>query len=368
MSEHSELTLRRSGWTRLNGPNRVAGVDFARGLAVLGMLAAHLISVPAFEWADASTWAGVVSGRSSILFATLAGVSIGLVTGGTQPLQGEKLRVARGRLVVRAGAIWMLGFLLIATGVPVYVILPAYAILFLLMLPLLRLEPRWLFLLAAGLAVIMPAVQFGVASSSFWQTNAGELLDVAVGGHYPVLVWSAFVVTGLGIARTGFTTIRSACVLLLAGAACSVVGYALGAAIPVDGVWWAPILSAQPHASGIGEVLGSGGFAIAAIGLCVLACKTPLTWLVLPLRAVGSMPLTAYTAQLVAWVAAALALGLEAGDLYGFRALEPFWPFAVWTIIGCTAWALLVGRGPLEWGIGAVARAVVPGGADRLAR
>ena len=71
---------------RLNGPQRIAGVDLARGLAVIGMIAAHLLWIEDFDFADAATWVAVVDGRSSILFATLAGVSIGLVTGGSRPL------------------------------------------------------------------------------------------------------------------------------------------------------------------------------------------------------------------------------------------------------------------------------------------
>ncbi len=135
-------------WERLNGPQRIAGVDLARGLAVIGMIAAHLLWIEDFDFADAATWVAVVDGRSSILFATLAGVSIGLVTGGRRPLAPPEMRTARQRLAVRAGLLWLIGIVLIATGVPVYVILPAYAILFLLALPLVSLGARTLFVLA----------------------------------------------------------------------------------------------------------------------------------------------------------------------------------------------------------------------------
>src|SRR5215207_6017259 len=114
-------------WSRLNGPQRIAGVDLARGLAVLGMVAAHVLWIENFDARDASTWIAVVDGRSSILFATLAGVSIGLVTGGTRPLAPPEMRLARERLAVRGALLWLIGLGLIATGVPVYVILPAYA-------------------------------------------------------------------------------------------------------------------------------------------------------------------------------------------------------------------------------------------------
>ncbi|RYY50353.1 MAG: hypothetical protein EOO24_66750 [Comamonadaceae bacterium] len=60
------------------------------------------------------------------------------------------------------------------------------------------------------------------------------------------------------------------------------------------------------------------------------------------------MPLTAYTGQIVAWaIAAALLIG-DIGDLAGFRALDPLGPFVLTTLVLCTAWALLRGRGPME--------------------
>src|SRR4029078_10532548 len=98
-----------TGWERLSGPARVQGVDLARGLAVLGMFTAHLLTLPPFDFGDPSTWAAVAGGRSWILFATLAGVSIGLVTGGSSPLTGEALTTARLRLIVRACLLWLLG-------------------------------------------------------------------------------------------------------------------------------------------------------------------------------------------------------------------------------------------------------------------
>ena len=105
--------------------------------------------------------------------------------------------------------------------------------------------------------------------------------------------------------------------------------------------------------------MGSGGFAIAVIGACLLLCRTVVVWIVLPLRAVGAMPLTAYTLQLVVWAVVASATLGDSGDLGGFRALEPFWPLTIGTVVVCTAWALLVGRGSLEALLDRTARLVV---------
>ena len=355
-----------SRWARLNGPGRVAGVDLARGFAVFGMLAAHLLWITEpFDPADPGTWVAVVQGRSSILFATLAGVSIGLMTGGRMPLPADRMTTARGRLAVRAGLLWVLGILLIATGVPVYVILPAYALMFLLALPLTSLPARVLLPLAGALAVIMPLVQIVLDAPLFWSTPAGNAVSLGLGWHYPFTTWIAFVVAGLGVARTDVTRLRTQVWLVVAGACLALVGYGTDAATGADpaaeaGSYLGALWTARPHSTGLLEVIGSGGFALAALGVCLLLCRTVLVWVVLPLRAVGAMPLTAYTLQLVLWAAIAAAVLDRVGDLAGFRALEPFWPLTIGTVVLCTAWALLVGRGPLETLLDQASRFAVP--------
>lgn len=336
------------------------------------MLAAHLLWIGEFALSDPSTWVAVVDGRSSILFATLAGVSIGLVSGGTTPLRGALLRTARVRLVVRAILLWLIGIALIVTGVPVYVILPAYAVLFLMSLPFLTLGARILLPLAGALAVIMPFVQVLLDQLPIWQTLPGFFLENAVGWHYPFPVWIAFVLAGLGVARAGITTTIVQWRMLGFGASLALVGYGLDGITGADAAdsYLGALWTAAPHSSGLLEVIGSGGFALAVIGACLLLCRSsndrgpsPVGYATLPLRAVGAMPLTAYAAQLVVWaIVATFAVG-SAGDLAGFRDLEPFWPLTIGILLACTAWALLIGRGPLEWALDRIARLAVPSAA-----
>ncbi|REJ04401.1 DUF1624 domain-containing protein [Microbacterium bovistercoris] len=348
-------------WQRLNGPARIGGVDLARGLAVIGMFAAHLLTTPEFwDWGDPSTWLIIVDGRSSILFATLAGVSIGLVTGGAVPLTGDRMRTARGRLAVRAGMLWVSGILLILTGVPVYVILPAYAILFLLALPFTRLTSSIVLSAAGGIGLVTAFVHPLLNELPLWYGPFGEEISAVLGWHYPFPVWLAFVLAGLGIARADVRRLRTQLWMLGAGSVLAALGYT-GFEAPQDSPYLQQVLTADPHSSGLFEVFGTGGFAIAVIGACLLVCRgVVLRMLVLPLRATGAMPLTAYTAQLLIWAAVALAMIGDTGDLLAFQALEPFWPLTIGTVIGCTAWALLVGRGPLEWVLDRTAKIVVP--------
>ncbi len=354
-TERSWLATR---WLRLDGPRRLAGIDLARGLAVLGMFAAHLLWTSDFEWSQPGTWADVANGRSSILFATLAGVSVGLAAGGRTRFRGAALRTARVRITARAAFVWVLGLILVATGVPVYVILPAYGILFLLTIPFLSLPARTLFIVAGALGALMPFVQVLLDALPFWQTVPGELLSVVVGWHYPFTTWIAFVLCGLGVGRLDLRSARAPALVLGAGAALAAIGYGLDAVSgPGDeSSYWGAVWTARAHSTGLLEVIGSGGFALAVIGACLLACRTWLRWVAVPLRAVGAMPLTAYTAQLVVWAAIATSALGDVGDLAGFRDLQPFWPMAIGTVVGCTLWALLVGRGPLEWAVDRVSR------------
>lgn len=345
----------------LNGPRRLQGVDLARGLAVLGMFAAHLLALPPLDARDPSTWIDLANGRSSILFAVLAGVSIALISGGPEPLSGGARRLVRGRIAVRAGLLWLFGIGLILTGVPVYVILPAYAVLFLLALPLVQLRAGALWAIAGVLAVAMPWVQPILNGIPLWHSPAGESLALVLGWHYPFPVWAAFLVAGMAAARSDLRQAGTQSALLLGGAAAALLATAADATFPAaDDGYFAAVWTPEAHSGGLLEVIGSGGFALATIGACLLLCRTPVSWLVLPLRAVGSMPLTAYVGQLVGWAVVALIVLGDTTQLGPFRALEPFWPFTIITIAACTAWALLLGRGPLECFTAFVVRIAVP--------
>lgn len=349
-------------WTRFDGPGRLIGVDLARGLAVLGMLAAHLLDTEDFVARDPSSWLDVVNGRSSILFAVLAGVSIALVTGGPRPLEGPRRARAAARLALRGALLWVIGMLLVFTGVPVYVILPAYALLFALSLPFLGMRPRGLFLTAGAVALVMPWIQPVLDAAPLWSGRLGEEISAALGWNYPFPVWIAFLLAGMGLGRLDLRLLPEQTLMLLSGGALMLAGYGLALVTEpavADDRYLSTVLTAEDHSAGLWEVIGSGGFAIATIGLCLLLCRTPVRWLAIPLRAVGSMPLTAYVLQLVVWAFVALAVLGDTSDLWGIRALGLFGPLTLGLVVGCTAWALTVGRGPLEALIDAVVRFVV---------
>ena len=66
---------------------------------------------------------------------------------------------------------------------------------------------------------------------------------------------------------------------------------ALADADPLGAVLSA-VFAVDPHTGGVAEILGSGGFALVVISLCLLLAR-PLRGMLLPLGALGSMPLSA---------------------------------------------------------------------------
>jgi hypothetical protein len=365
----------------LEPPRRLPGIDLARGLAVIGMFAAHLAIVTPLEWGRPETWSGLVSGRSSILFATLAGVSLAIVSAAATARErtgrGGPVRWwgVRTQLALRAVLIWLLGITLDDLDVPVYVILPAYGILFLIGIPLLRLPTGGLFALAALLALTMPFAVTAIDQTVAGSPDREGIEDTLrlFGWNYPFLLWAAFIAAGIGAGRMLLAAPRRAWAVLAAGAVLAGLGYGIIGPLgnraaarsrlldePIGSDSWVlAVLQDTPHSSGAGEAIGTGGFALAMIGACVLIGTTPLRWLLWPLRAAGSMPLTAYVSHILiwaVWISVGTARDPALDPWTDFRALDPFWPMTIGVLVGCSLWAALVGKGPMEALLGVLTR------------
>jgi uncharacterized protein len=343
------------------GASRITGLDIARGLAILGMFAAHVLLHDEFDWATPASWVGVVDGRSAATFAVLAGVSIAIISGGMSPATGRALSSARVRIVVRAGLIFVLGAVLTSLDTNIYIILEYYAVMFVMVLPLLRWSTRLLFTVAGVLAVAAPVAQIVLTRVA---GEAGVALYAPVfylvTGHYPAIVWIVFVLVGVGIGRLPLRETGTAVRMLVVGVGLAVIGYTLGAIaaalapaesqemgpgdlVAGDGLFdLTPLLTALPHSGSPFELVGAVGFAVALIALCLLAAR-PLRVVLIPIAATGSMALSAYTAQIVA-----LAIIGDGYWQFGNNNAGLYLALALGTLIACTVWARVIGRGPLE--------------------
>ena len=318
---------------------RVFGPDLARGIALLGMFAAHV----AFEGPE-----HFYDGRSAILFATVAGVSLGLLTGGAHPAPTGERTGLRGGIALRALALIVIGVLLSQlVRPPLAVILDYYGFAFLLLVPLLFARPWVLALVGALVVVIAPAV----VNWLLLHVDPGRIpapilppADWLVFGVYPMAIWLAFPLAGLLAARADLTRRRTQVLLLAAGVFTALIGY--GAAAVLPGV------DAEAHSGSVAEVVGSGGVAIAIIGAATLLGDLPgaagrgIRWVLYPVAAAGGMVLSLYTAHAIAL---ALVREVVSGGAERWRYPDLVLPVLIVSalVIG-TLWRRFLGAGPLE--------------------
>ncbi|MBO0981291.1 heparan-alpha-glucosaminide N-acetyltransferase domain-containing protein [Microbacterium sp. SD291] len=361
-------------WFREFGrPPRILGLDVARGFAILGMAGAHVGETETFVLSDPGTWTDLVHGRSSILFAVLAGVSIALMTGRSVIPDPSRVPGLRLNLVGRGAVIFLIGLALEMLNTPIAVILTVYGLLYVAVIPFLRWRP-WQLLIAAGLLALTGPVLLALLDAVTLNPY-GAGIDFVLYGSYPLTVWLAFVLGGMALGRLHIERTRTAAVALGTGIGLMIVGYGLGAigilagfAVPDDerspaggwdtypdalaeadplGVTRAAFFAVEPHSGGTAEILGSGGFALAVVALCLLLSR-PLRPLLLPLGALGSMPLSAYSVHV-------LSIALIAGP-GGFLSSNEFWALtAIALMLAATLWSMLFGRGPLERLVGGAA-------------
>jgi uncharacterized membrane protein len=349
---------------------RIAGVDVARAAALVGMFAAHILPLNTAD--GGSTPVGlVVDGKSSALFAVLAGVGIALGTGGTRrPPDAAAHRAVAAGLLVRGALVALVGLALVGVDPPVAVILAYYGLLFVMAAPLVRL-PAWALaagaVLACGLApVLSHGLRSGLPRGPGEQPDLGALTEqpldllVTLGltGYYPALPWITYLLAGMALGRIDLRSARTAVALVaggtaLATAAAGVSALLLGpgggtAAIgrfalqsrrygttPTDTWWWLAVDA--PHSGTPLDLAHTTGTALAVLGVALLLARwaRPLAWVP---AAVGSVPLTLYTTHV-------LVLAAVEGYDDGVSLLA--WNVAGAVVVG-VALRLAGTRGPLE--------------------
>ena len=394
MTPRGTASTSRSAAGKIAG-TRLSGIDAARGVALLGMMATHVF--PTFE-SNAQltpTWAGLVfSGRASALFAVLAGVGLALSTGKQQPLHGPPLWAARRGIALRALVIGAVGLCLGGLEVNIAIILVHYAVLFLCVLPFLGLDGKHLLVLAAGWVLVSPAVAFllrpwllaaepplQLGHNPMWEdlsTPAVLLGDLFLTGYYPVLQWMTYLLIGLAIGRLALTSASVPVLLLAAGSAVAVLAkwlsvvmmedwggraalqatlldpsYPLESLLQVNlagvdqtgSAWW--LASSAPHSGTTLDLLHTSGAAAAVVGVFLLLGRMVQGSgldVLLPLRGAGAMTLSFYTAHLcvMAWLHdKPLPSGWTVDGVY--------WGQAVAILVLGGIFAALAWRGPLEW-------------------
>ncbi|WP_284059190.1 DUF418 domain-containing protein [Streptomyces sp. AS02] len=368
---------------------RLIGIDLARGLAVFGMYASHVGPDPSVG-GPVGFLLESARGRSSALFAVLAGFTLVVITGRPSPRTGRDGRQAAGRVVIRGVVLIALGFALTALDTSIDVILSFYGLIFLVVLPLYRLRATTLAVIAAAGALVLPQVLYVVQQSIYDGTWSDRVIawdplarigdsDGFTGllftGEYPVLTWAPFMIAGMAVARLDLTDAKVRARLALTGGALAVVGYggswlALSLvpqartviADATDGgsassAWWSDtvgdltdstppqwLLVAAPHSQTTFSLLGNAGVALVVVAACVTAAyRTPRVMRMLrPAAAVGMVALSAYVLHIVA----VRVLGTEDGSMSALPVLSGYIAGAM---VFAMVWTRHFRRGPLEY-------------------
>ncbi len=375
---------------------RLPGIDAARGIALLGMMATHIL--PLLSPGGEPTAVGLLfSGRAAALFAVLAGIGLALSTGKQTPYQGPTLSARQRSVVARALVLLAAGLTLGLVQVNVAVILVQYAALFLCILPFLGLRLPALAAWAGGWILLSPVAGYLLrpllarvsgtsdggalaGGSPSWDSlqQPGLLLaDVFVTGYYPVIQWISYLLVGLVLGRLALHRAGVQVAFVVAGALIAFTARRVGsffldylggldallqtpagarwplrsllqvdlAGVDQSGSWWW-LATAAPHSGTTLDLVQTSAVAAAVVGLLLLLTR-PHASILLPLSGAGAMTLTLYSAHvwvlgrlMELWPATGRPPGWTVEQLFGVQA-------AAALLIG-TLFALLRWRGPLE--------------------
>jgi uncharacterized membrane protein YeiB len=337
----------------MNGvKGRLAGIDAARALALIGMLMVHF--GPKGETDLLGRLYALPHGRASVLFVLVAGVGVALLS--SRP---EKQADARLRLFCFALFLLPVGLALEALEHPVAVILQHYAMFYILGIAAMGLSRRWLAALATLFTLVGPLIFYAgmmVAPSVFDRESAelgDSLLAIAsallLTGPYPLIVWGGPLLWGMWIGRHELRDRRFRWSLMGVGAGLAIYAFVVSELFflwlgePGETPDWRFLFAHTAHSEMLLWLVGATGSACFVLGATLeVAERFPRA--IAPLADLGCMALTVYTAQILVLTVAAPVVHHD--EL--LPAIASVTTFTVLSIAFAVTWRHTIGRGPVE--------------------
>jgi len=291
--------------------SRLDGIDAARALALIGMLAVHFGPQDEGGIGGFALW--FPHGRASILFAVVAGIGMALLTA-----DPEKRMRGRLRLLCYGAVLLPLGLFLEVLDHPVAVILQHYAVFFALGACVAGLPRRALLALAMVMMVLGPAIFF--AGRMTWPqlfarqsvTMFDDPLTILTGllftGPYPLLTWSAPLLFGFWLGRGNLASRRVAAWLLVGGVAVAVAAMLVSEGLfgvvgePSSRRDWRFVFTVAAHSEMPLWMLQATAVAGAFVGLSLLLARW-LPFATQGFAALGRLTLTVYVTHILVMTA-----------------------------------------------------------------
>lgn len=290
---------------------RMDGIDAARALALIGMLAVH------FGPQDGRGLGGFLlwfpHGRASILFAVVAGIGMALLTA-----DPERRMRGRLRLICYGLVLLPVGLILEPLDHPVAVILHHYAVFFALGACVVGLRRGSLLALALVMAVLGPAIFFAGRMSWPQVFDRGSvsvlsdpgtiLIGLLFAGPYPLLTWSGALLFGIWLGRGDLRARRTAVWLVLGGLAVAAAAIVVSGVLfemlgkPASNADWRFLFTIAAHSEMPLWLVQATALSAAAVGLMLLAARS-LPFATAGFAALGRLTLTVYVVHILVMIA-----------------------------------------------------------------
>ncbi|NOY42550.1 MAG: DUF418 domain-containing protein [Planctomycetes bacterium] len=348
---------------------RIVGYDFARALAIFGMVVVNFKIVMGAD-ENGPAWlvslVGLLSGRAAATFVVLAGVGLSLLSRKARTSgDSDQLRKDRHTLLKRAFFLFVVG--LLYTPIWPADILHFYGVYIAVAAYMLAAPTRWLWTFIGVLVLAFVVMIFALDYSQGWNwetleygdfwSMSGMIRHLFFNGFHPVVPWLAFLLVGMILGRQDMSDPVLRRRVLALGAS---------VAIAAEGVSWLVVRTLSSGASladqeDIVAIFGTGPMppmplymlAGAGTACAIIAASVSLgqrygdaVWL-RPFLATGQLALTLYVAHVLVGMGTLEAIGCLENQTLPFALLASA-AFCVAGMVFAQLWRSRFDRGPLE--------------------
>lgn len=346
---------------------RIEGLDFARALAMLGMLIVNFKIIMGAV-GNGPAWliwfTGLFEGRASATFVTLAGIGVALMT--RKARNGGDLSTIKAKLWKRSAFLFVLGLCLYVTDwtgdilhyYGVYMLIASFLIiastkfmiiissLFLITSQILQVTMNYL----KGWHPKQPFMEY----LDFW-TIEGFIRNLLFNGYHPVFPWICFFLLGMIIGRLDLLkkSVRNKMLyfslfLLITIEVLSKVLMRLSLSV-LDGNNAEFLFQTGPIPPNIFYMLSNSASAIIVIVASIyIVEKFAGQWLIKSLIQTGQLTLTHYVSHVFIGVGILALLNRLENQTLAFSLLFTIFFFVV-SILFSVLWRRKYKRGPIEW-------------------
>lgn len=259
---------------------RIKGLDFARALAILGMMLVNYKVIFCSEtviYGSANAFISLFEGRAAAVFLVLSGIGLSLMS----RRKVEEKNAVRKVIAKRA-------LFLFAIGLGMYIvfdwsadILHFYGIYMLMILPILFLDIRKLVMILLAVLLITLVLQISFDYLEGWDETVsvysdfysfeGFVRNTFFNGYHPVFPWISFMIIGVLIGRLKFdhvgTIKKYISISLTVAVTTEVLSWTITNLLDNEIIYY--LFDTKPMNPSIGYIIAASSWAIAFILLCV---------------------------------------------------------------------------------------------------